>query len=316
MGMDGLVRGGKPETWVGSSLATDRTIARVDGNRLQLDVPLTDSYDGRYLPPEGVEVQQIASSGFIEQSGVEHLGIAAPPLHVPLYHPLFDAIHMRDIEDGWVRDVRVVDTTGGISANEGTRRITFQDLSISHSTTIDGAAKPGDYTTEGTQVLFLRCASVGNDLFYVVTGARNQGPNVVLDSTFHGDGHLQPHQRWSTGLLVDNVKAPEGGIDLMNRGEMGSGHGWTMGWGVVWNSSARTFIIQNPPGAVNWSVGSTGEETTSPMPTFPQLRLPDLPQGLIVSPGKPVRPASLYREQLRERLGESALRALEPDSEQ
>jgi hypothetical protein len=23
---------------------------------------------------------------------------------------------------------------------------------------------------------------------------------------------------------------PEGGIDLMNRGEMGSGHGWTMGW--------------------------------------------------------------------------------------
>jgi hypothetical protein len=52
------------------------------------------------------------------------------------------------------------------------------------------------------------------------------------------------------------------------------------------------------------------------MPTFPQLRLPDLPQGLIVSPGKPVRPASLYREQLRERLGESALRALEPDSEQ
>ena len=98
----------------------------------------------------------------------------------------------------------------------------------------------------------------------------------------------------------------------MNRGEMGSGHGWTMGWGVVWNSTAKTFIIQNPPGATNWSIGNTGDEITAQMPNYPRTKLPDLPQGEIISPDKRVLPASLYREQLKERLGKSALRALNP----
>ena len=164
-------------------------------------------------------------------------------------------------------------------------------------------------------MLILRCASVGDDLFYVMTGARNQGPNVVLDSLFRGNGRIQPHQRWATGLLVDNTQVPNGGIDLMNRGQMGTGHGWTMGWGVVWNSSASSLIIQNPPGAANWSIGTTGEEQTAPMKIIGVRGRdlgPDLPQGFIESPNHPVTPVSLYRQQLLERLGPGALKALEP----
>ncbi|MGB7188630.1 MAG: hypothetical protein WBD10_00705 [Acidobacteriaceae bacterium] len=312
MGMDQLSRNGKPETWVGSSLTTERTVIRVHGNTLDLDVPLTDSYDRNYLPPQGAEVQRIIASGEIEQSGVERLRIVAPARHVEMRGPLFGAINMRDLKDGWVRNVQVADTTGGISAGKGTRRITIEDVTFTHSESILGHAKPADFSAGGTQILFLRCASTGDSLFFVATGARNQGPNVVLDSTFHGDGHIQPHQRWSTAMLVDNTRVPDGGIDFMNRGEMGSGHGWTMAWGVVWNSTAKTFIIQNPPGAINWSIGSTGDEITAQMPNYPRTKLPDLPQGEIISPDKRVRPASLYREQLRERLGDSALQALNP----
>jgi hypothetical protein len=136
-----------------------------------------------------------------------------------------------------------------------------------------------------------------------------------MDSTFRGDGHVQPHQRWSTGLLVENVHVPGGGIDLMNRGEMGTGHGWTMGWGVVWNSSAATLVIQMPPGAANWSIGTSGEERGLPMKLIGirgRALGPDLPQGFIESPGHAVEPASLYRAQLAERLGPAALKALEP----
>lgn len=316
MGMDDLSRDGKHETWVGASIATERTITRISGNTVRVDVPLTDSYDRTYLPPAGAEVQAIKAAGEIDQSGVEHLRIVAPVRHVALTQALFGAIRLRDLQDGWVRDVRVEETTGGVSAGEGTRRITVEDVSITHSTSIEGAAKPADFSIDGTQVLLLRCASTGNNLFYVVTGARNQGPNVVLDSKFQGDGHLEPHQRWSTGLLVDNTRVPEGGIDFINRGEMGSGHGWTMAWGVVWNSSAKEFTIQNPPGAINWSIGNTGEELTQQMPTFPKSPLPDLPQGDILSPHRPVSPQSLYRAQLKERLGTAALRALNAETPQ
>lgn len=307
MGMDDLARNGKHEIWVGSALTTERTIATIHGNTLDFDVPLTDSYDRNYLPPQGAEVQRIAATGEIERSGVERLRIVAPTRHVMLRGPLFDAINMRDLRDGWVRDLQVADTTGGISARKGTRRITIEDVTFTHSASIEGHAKPADFSAGGTQILFLRCVSTGDNLFYVVTGPRNQGPNVVLDSIFHGNGHLQPHQRWSTALLVDNTQVPEGGIDFMNRGEMGSGHGWTMGWGVVWNSVAKTFVMQNPPGAINWSIGNIGDEIAAQMPDYPRTKLPDLPQGDIVSSNKNAWPASLYREQLRERLGDSAL---------
>jgi hypothetical protein len=315
MGMDGMVRDGQPETWVGNSIATIRTIAGQKGNVLTLDVPLTDSYDRAFLPPEGAEVMKVSVSGGIEQDGIESLHIAAPPRQVAFSDPLFRAINLHSLRDGWIRDLAIDDTTEGIDAAGNTSRITIEDVAIHHTTSITSPAKPADFAARGTLLLILRCSSVGNDMFYVTTGARNQGPNVVLDSTFRGDGHIQPHQRWSTGFLVDNSHVPGGGIDLMNRGEMGTGHGWTMGWGVVWNSSAATLVIQNPPGAANWSIGTSGDEEKQPMKIMGQRRGdagPDLPQGFIESPNHRVLPESLYRAQLAKRLGAAALKALEP----
>jgi hypothetical protein len=315
MGMDRMVRDGKPETWVGNSISTLRTVAGRQGNVLTLDVPLTDSYDRAFLPPEGAEVVKVSLSGVIGQDAIESLHILAPARSVAFTDPLFRAINLRGLRDGWFRDLAIDETTEGIDAAEDTLRITIEDVAIHHTTAITSSAKPADFALRGGQLLVLRCSSTGDEEFFVITGARNQGPNVVLDSTFHGNGHIQPHQRWATGLLVDSAHVPEGGIDLMNRGQMGSGHGWTMGWGVVWNSSAATFLIQNPPGAANWSIGNSGTETTAPMKivgVHPRDLGPPLPQGFIESPGHPVLPASLYRQQLAERLGPAALKALEP----
>jgi hypothetical protein len=315
MGMDRMTRDGEAETWVGNAISTFRVVAGRHGNELALDVPLTDSYDRKYLRPEGAEVVKVAISGRIEQDGIEALHIVAPARRVAFTDPLFRAINLKSLRDGWVRDVLVDDTTEGIDAASDTSRITIENVVFKHTTTITSPAKPADFMLGGTQLLMLRCGSTGDDLFYVMTGARNQGPNVVLDSKFNGNGHVQPHQRWATGFLVDNVQVLQGGIDLMNRGEMGTGHGWTMGWGVVWNSSADSLIIQNPPGAANWSIGTSGKELTAPMKMMGVRRRDlgsDLPQGFIESPNHRVLPESLYWAQLAERLGAGALKALDP----
>jgi hypothetical protein len=315
MGMDNMVRDGQEEHWVGNQITTVRKVVARQGNTLFLDVPLTDSYDRTFLPPEGAEVEKVVITGVIEQDAVESLHILAPPRHVAFDDPLFRAINLSGLRDGWIRDLLIDDTTEGIDAAGDTARITIENVVFHHATTITSPAKPADFAMRGAQLLILRCGSTGNDMFFVITGARNQGPNVVLDSEFHGDGRIQPHQRWSTGFLVDNTRVPQGGIDLMNRGEMGSGHGWTMGWGVVWNSAAHNLVIQNPPGAANWSIGTTGAEERAPMKIIgvhPRDAGPDLPQGYIESPNHPVQPASLYRAQLAERLGDGALKALEP----
>ena len=105
--------------------------------------------------------------------------------------------------------------------------------------------------------------------------------------------HVQPHMRWATGLLSDNVSVPQGTIDYINRGSDGSGHGWAIGFGVVWNSSA-TLTMMQPPGSENWAIGTTG--------TFAKTDT-----GMVDSPGKPVVPKSLYLAQLCERLGPQAI---------
>jgi len=314
MGMDKMTRDGEPQTWVGDSISTLRLVTNRDGNTLNLDVPLADSYDRQYLPAQGAEVTKATIQGRIERDGIEALHIEAPARKVAFTDELFRAVNFGGLRDGWVRDVLVDDTTEGIDVSGDTSRITIQNVLFRHTTTITSSAKPSDFALRGTQILVVDCGSVGNDLFYVITGPRNQGPNVVLNSRFIGNGHVQPHQRWSTGLLVDNTQVPQGGIDMMNRGEMGSGHGWTMAWGVVWNSSAATLVIQNPPGAANWSVGTFGSELTAPMKIFGMRprALPDLPRGIIESPNRHVSPASLYRAQLAERLGSDALKVLDP----
>ena len=71
MGMNTLVRRGKKETWISKDLKTERTIVSIKGNRLQLDVPLADSYDAKYFAPTGATVVKIEETGHIAQIGLE-----------------------------------------------------------------------------------------------------------------------------------------------------------------------------------------------------------------------------------------------------
>jgi hypothetical protein len=90
----------------------------------------------------------------------------------------------------------------------------------------------------------------------------------------------------------------------MDRGIMGSGHGWTIGWAVAWNCQADTMLIQQPPGSMNWAIGCTAKMTTRGQPGSTG----DLTKGTIESSDHPVDPKSLYLAQLAERLGPGAVR--------
>jgi len=67
MGMNTLVRRGKKETWILKDLKTERTIISINGNRLQLDVPLADSYDAKYLGPTGAIVVELKKLGILRK---------------------------------------------------------------------------------------------------------------------------------------------------------------------------------------------------------------------------------------------------------
>lgn len=79
----------------------------------------------------------------------------------------------------------------------------------------------------------------------------------------------------------------------------------------MWNNEAEVFLVQNPPGDLNWSIGDVGEHISQPMPVSDdQTEGPPLPGGVIESVGKHVQPSSLYLAQLRERKGSAAIKAI------
>ena len=136
-----------------------------------------------------------------------------------------------------------------------------------------------------------------------VFGSTVPGPNTFVhgtaDTAYADSG---PHHRWSVGGLFDLVTVNGDEINVRNRGNSGTGHGWAGAYMAVWNCKADSFSVRNPPTARNWLVGSTGTIATSsgfavgadPPGTYDSSG----PSGA----GKAVSPRSLYYGQLQQRM--------------
>ncbi|WP_448699206.1 discoidin domain-containing protein [Mucilaginibacter sp. AW1-3] len=304
MRMDDMYRDGKKETWIAKTRQgiIKRRIEKITGNKLTLNISVSDSYDARYLNPAGTTVAKAEASHRITHVGIENLHIQCPALESDYGHAPYSAIRVGG-DDCWVKDVFCEETMNA-TVLAGSR-ITMEHVVVKHTYTNLGASKPTDFSLEGSQNLINRCEISGGNTYFVWTSGLVPGPNVLLNCTFTGLGsRIQPHQRWATGMLVDNCSVPDGGIDFMNRGVAGSGHGWTMGWAVAWNCIAKTYIIQTPPGATNWAIGCTGtrQQTARLFDSSPIE-----PEGFFDSHNEPVAVQSLYLAQLKERLGMQAL---------
>jgi hypothetical protein len=301
MCMDAPVRDSQPETWIraGSVIRTDRVVESVDGDRVTLDVPLSDVLDSQFT---AASLVRYSFPGRITEAGVEGLRITAPFEDVPLTEPQYTALSMDAVEDAWVRDLDIQETRNGIAIGPGAKRLTVTNVRITHSAAHSASAALADFTLQGTQILLDRCRVTGEGTLPVVTGSEVTGPLVVLN--FSADhGGVAPHEPWATGLLVDGGKFPGGtertpGVSFSNRANVQSGHGWDIGWAVAWNISSPFLLVQQPPGAINWCIGCIGTP----------VKIGSTPSGVFDSPGHMVEPASLYLHQLRDRIGPDALR--------
>jgi hypothetical protein len=273
-----------------------------------LDAPLSESLDRAYLPASGAQLVRYTFAGRLERVGIESLRMIAPALTTPLSAPTFQAVLVDAVQNAWIRDIKTEEFSAAIELGATAKWVTIEDAVLSHFAPVDAAAGyPFQVSVAGQLTLVHRLSTAGDDSFTYATQTRTPGPNVLLNSVARGSHNaIDPHQRWGTGLLVDSADVSE--IDMRNRGNLGSGHGWTMGFGVVWNSRADKLLVQRSPGAPNWLIGGVGALATAAAPGAP-LPAP-LPSGIVDSPGQSVSPKSLYLAQLCARLGPAALRAI------
>ncbi|HZI32698.1 MAG TPA: hypothetical protein VFF11_10170, partial [Candidatus Binatia bacterium] len=291
------------QTWIsaGTVITTDRTIKNISGSQITLDAPLTDSFDTNYLGTPAGTMSHYTWSGRISQAGLEHLRIEAPPVASG-----YSSISMDNVIDSWVRDVAIQDGANCVSLSKDCKRMTVDNVVITHTVVQTASAAPSDFATTGTQILLNQCHSYGTGSWPYVMHTTGTGPIVLLNCSSTQDRGVAPHQRWCTGILADNCQFPNAqskddkeGIAYGNHGTDGSGHGWTTGWSVGWNVTSPYLLADAAPGTENWCIGGVGAMGSS-----------SDPHGIYESLGSHVslgETGSLYLEQLRERLGYQAL---------
>jgi hypothetical protein len=297
IGMDTLVRDGAPQVWLapGSLTRTDRIITAISGNNITLDVPLSDSIDATYV---NANLSKYTWPGRISNVAFEKLRVEAPAQGTPLSEPQYGLLSVDNVIDGWIKDLYVKDCVNCTSFSRETKRFTVEDLFIQHTDAgVPGAPYPADLALSGTQILLNRVSDMGaKNVYTVITQSLGAGPMVALNFKTSNQKAVEPHQRWSTGLLLDNMIG-DGGVNFSNRGNAGSGQGWAMGWGVAWNNTATKYEMEAAAGTVTWSIGSKGTMTMSA-------------PAITESNGVFVKPSSLFLAQMCERKGPGALTIL------
>ncbi len=300
LGMDTLPPrddGGEVVQWTAGSkdLHSERRITRIEGERIFFDAPITNSLDQQY---GGGTIYRYNFSNRLQNVGIENLkGISDYDLTDPTDEDhSWTFISVDDVEHAWVRGITAQHfAKNAVSLERDAKHVTVTNSHFIDPVSVITGSRRYAFEVDG-QLNLVRDSTSDQARHDFIFNSPSPGPNVFLDNvatnSYEDSG---PHQRWSTGGLFDNVTIQGDQLNVRNRGNFGTGHGWAGANMVIWNSQADGFIVQNPPTAQNWLIGSVG-------PIVNDTRFGQQEDGLYDHHGQPVETRSLYLQQLADRL--------------
>lgn len=292
--MDQIDDRGGTKQWrpVEYNLEFERVITRVEGNKVFIDNPVMEALDNQY---GGGEIYRYDFAGRIREVGIEHMYLESVYESDTAENHAWDAININKTEHGWV--THVTSRYFGYSCvNLGgdARYITVQDSKCLDAKSKITGGRRYSFCNNGQCNLVMNCHTTEGRHDYV-TGARTLGPNVFYNCTAlntHAD--IGPHHRWAVGTLYDNI-VTDGEINVQDRGNWGSGHGWAGVTQVLWNCTVKRAAVQSPwISGKNYSIGTKGQKAAG--------RLKGRPDGEWEGQNQEgLQPASLYKAQLTAR---------------
>ena len=272
-----------------------RVITAIDGNEVTVEAPIVNALDRKY---GGGEVTLLARDNSLREIGVENLRGESEYKGVTDEKHGWVFIDLLSVRDAWVRQVTSVHFGYScVYVHKQSRAVTVDTCACLDPVSQITGGRRYSFALDGELTLVQHCYS-RNGRHDFVMHALATGPNVFFDclaEKSHADSG--PHHRWSVGVLYDNVrvlgaagaKSSGGQLNIRNRGNLGTGHGWAGANQVAWNCVAEAMTVEQPPTAQNWAIGCVAKSC--------------LGDGYWDSYGHPVQPQSLYLSQLHERLG-------------
>ncbi|MCC5846371.1 MAG: DNRLRE domain-containing protein, partial [Verrucomicrobia bacterium] len=235
-----------------------RNIVSVDGNQITIDSPVVMAMEERW---GGGYIFKYDDSARLTQVGIEGMRVMLynQMRNGELSHVRGTVVRFNRVRHGWADDVVAEHFYDRVFDVRDSKYITIRDSAVLMAPARYFSGYVPHYgfnLTRGltSHVLVTGCFTRNNRHAYVLD-ARVPGPNVFHDSVgAQSRTWSEPHHRWSTGGLYDNV---DDLIAFHNRLSSGTGHGWSGVNFVAWNTRG-TLASQRPPTAQNWAIGHVG----------------------------------------------------------
>ena len=272
----------------------ERVITGIEGNKIFIDNSVVMAMEKQY---GGGEIYKYNFEGRISNTGIEHMYFESEYQSDTAENHGWEAISFDKIENGWIQNVTSrYFGFSCVSLGSGAKNISVLNSNCLDAKSVITGGRRYSFNNNGQLNLFMNCHSTEARHDFV-TGARVCGPNAFVNCTAkntHAD--IGPHHRWATGTLFDNIET-DGEINVQDRGNWGSGHGWAGVTQVVWNCKAKRAAVQDPwVSGKNYCIGLRGEKYEG--------RLKGRPDGEWEAQNeKGLVPESLYMAQLKARKG-------------
>ena len=314
VGMNTDAPGGR---WQPFNIDWDRVVVDVQGNTVTVDAPITCAIEKRW---GGGEVIKYEDPGRIEHVGIENLRAVSefdPAVRTRDYGNMdrqnyvaeeyyadenhySNFVMFDNIKNGWVRNATALHfVTSMVGTPRGSKWITVQDCVSREPISQRRGGRRFIFALRGQLALVQRCLSdKGRHSF--MTGQPTGSGNVFLDCKATSPySSSEPHEQVGQRRRLRQRPGAADGAVLEEHPI-----GWAGANTVFWNCEGD-FLVQKPPTAQNYTFGHIGVNAV----VF-NIPLQDTTKenGHIESLDRHVTPRSLYLTQLRERLGDAALR--------
>ncbi|HTN36521.1 MAG TPA: hypothetical protein VL053_05570 [Arachidicoccus sp.] len=270
----------------------ERVITSIKGNTITIDNPVVMAMEDKY---GGGYIYRYHYNGRIRQVGIENLLLESEYSSDTAEQHGWNAIRYDHIQNGWVKQVSArYFGYSCVNLGRGARNVTVLDCQCYDAKSIITGGRRYSFNNDGQLNLFMNCQTTEGRHDYV-TGAQVRGPNAFVNcsaSNTHAD--IGPHHRWAMGTLYDHIQTT-GEINIQDRGNWGSGHGWSGVNQILWNCKAKSAVVQDPwASGHNYAIGLMGE--------IGKPRLKPRNQGIWEGQNQPgLLPPSLYLAQLKDR---------------
>ncbi|MGF7139448.1 hypothetical protein [Roseimarinus sediminis] len=291
--------GDPTQQWTAAAydLYFERQLTRVHGDTLFFRNPVVMALDKNF---GGGQVFR-ASFDRLENIGIENMVFKSEHTSETDEAHAWTAVEMNEVQNGWARNLQSwYFAYASVSLKRDAKMISVIDCASYEPKSIVSGGRRYSFYCEGQLNLFKGCEATEGRHDYI-SGSKVCGPNVFTQSkarNAHND--IGPHHRWAMGILFDQIDT-DNEINVQDRDDMGSGHGWAGANMVFWNCKGSGSVCQSPwASAKNYNFGFIGRKLNG----YRSNR----PDGVWLGNNRPgLFPASLYETQLDQRLNGSTV---------